>query len=499
MRDRLARVLGPLLGVALFCAALWVLHGEFAKYDLSDVLEHLREVRAPACAAALAATGVSYLLLTGYDGLALRWVGRALGWPRVALVSFVSYAFSHNLGILSLDGSLVRYRMLSAWGLEPAEIARVVAFDAITFWLGFLFLGGALLTFAPLPVPEAWGLAATSRPLGLVLAAGFFTYLGASALRRGAPLALRGFEIALPGPRLALVQVGLSSLDWVFSAAVFWLFLPSAPGLTFPTFVGVYLLAVLGGIVSHVPGGIGVFETAMVVLLAHWLPGDVVLGAAILYRVAYYLVPLGLAVGLFGAFELRERREALGRAQLALASWTPEWVPRLVAGLCFAAGLVLLASGATPAEPGRVEALTRFLPLSVLELSHFVGSLVGMALLLLARALQRRSDAAYFAALGLLAAGAAASLLKGFDYEEALQLGAMFAALAPCRRFFTRPSALLSHSFSAGWNARVVCALAATAFLVALAYRDVDFSGELWWQFDLDSHASRSLRAREHL
>jgi len=247
--------------------------------------------------------------------------------------------------------------------------------------------------------------------------------------------------------------------------------------------------------VSHVPAGLGVFETMMVLLLAPWLPGDAVLGSALAYRLVYYLMPLAVAIVLFAGFELRERREALRRAGGALAQWAPELVPRVLAITTFAAGVVLLLSSATPAAGGRIELLEHLLPLPVLEASHFLSSLVGVALLLLARAIQQRLDVGYALTLVMLAAGAVFSLLKGFDWEEATLLSAMFAALLPCRRFFYRRSSLLSQSFTPGWVTGILLTLIGTGFVVLVAYRHVEYSRDLWWQFELEAHAPRSLRA----
>ena len=306
---------------------------------------------------------------------------------------------------------------------------------------------------------------------------------------------MRGFEIALPGPGTTAAQIALSSLDWALAAGVFYALLPAAPGLSFAHVLGAFLLAQVVGVVSHVPAGLGVFETMMVLLLAPWLPGDAVLGSALAYRLVYYLLPLVVAVVLFAGFELRERRELLRRASGALAQWAPELVPRVLTIATFAAGVVLLLSSATPAAGGRIELIERVLPLPVLEASHFLASLVGVALLLLARAIQQRVDAGYALTLGMLAAGAVFSLLKGFDWEEATLLSAMFLALLPCRRFFYRRSSLLSQSFTPGWMTGILLALIGTAFVVLLAYRHVEYSHDLWWQFELEAHAPRSLRA----
>lgn len=493
--ERLARALGPVLGIALFAVALWILHREIQQYHSGDVLHHLREIAKPKLALALGLTALSYVALTGYDWLAARYAKAVIDYPRLALASFVAYVFSHNIGLAFFGGSAVRYRMLSSFGLRPGTIARIVVFNVLTFWLGFAALGGTVLALEPARLPRTWlPPDATSRPLGIVLIAALVLYVGFSARRR-APVQVRGFEVAVPSLRLTSAQIAVSAVDWALAASVLWALLPHAPGLSFPQLASAYVLAVVLGLISNVPAGLGVFDTAMVVLLARFLPSDVVLGCLLAYRILYYLVPMAVALVLFAGYELLQRRAALARGRDALSGWLPELVPRVFAALAFVAGVVLLASGATPGLPHRMRLVEGLLPLPLLELSHFVGSLVGVGLLLLARALQQRLDGAYFATLSLLAAGAVASLLKGFDWEEATLLAALFAALVPCRRFFYRRSSLLRQPFSLEWTARVLFVLAGISLLVALSYRHVVYSNELWWQFELSAHASRSLRA----
>src|SRR5499426_2947966 len=140
--ERLARALGPVLGMALFAVAIWILHREIQQYKSGDVLHHLREISRPRLALALGLTVLSYAALTGYDWLAARYAKAVIDYPRLALASFVAYVFSHNIGLAFFGGSAVRYRMLSSFGLRPGTIARIVAFNVLTFWLGFAALGG---------------------------------------------------------------------------------------------------------------------------------------------------------------------------------------------------------------------------------------------------------------------------------------------------------------------------------------------------------------------
>ncbi len=130
-------------------------------------------------------------------------------------------------------------------------------------------------------------------------------------------------------------------------------------------------------------------------------------------------------------------------------------VPHILSITTFLSGMVLLFSGVTPAVESRLLWLKDFLPLPVMEVSHFFGSLAGLGLLLLARGIQLRLDAAYVLTGILLAAGAVFSLLKGFDYEEAAVLTLMLGVLLPCRNYFYRKASLFSQRFTAGWIAAI--------------------------------------------
>lgn len=494
-RERLLALLPPVAGALLFAVALFVLRRELAEFRLGDVRAHVASIGLGQRVAAAVLTALGYLALTGYDALGFRWIGRALAYPRIALASFVGFVFSHNLGLSAIGGNAVRYRILSSFGIEPGEIARVIAMNAITFWVGFLALVGSVLVFDPLALPSQLRLPfVTSRPIGFALLALFAAYAAATVVRR-APIRVAGFELALPRPPWLAAQTALSMLDWALAAAVFWVLLPKAPGLSFAIVLGAFGLAQVVGLVSHVPAGLGVFEGVAVLLLAPYLSAEVVLGSAIAYRLIYYVTPLVVAVLLFGGYELAQRRHWLDRSRDVAARLLPEVVPRAFSAATAIAGLVLLLSGATPAARGRTSMLEHLVPLPIIEVSHLIGSLTGVALLLLARALQQRIDAAYYLSLAALAVGAVASLSKGLDWEEATLLAATFAALLPCRRFFYRQSSLVRESFSPEWSVGIALALAGTLAVTLFAYRHLEYSNALWWEFELNGHGPRSLRA----
>jgi phosphatidylglycerol lysyltransferase len=494
-RERLAAILPPALGAIALGAAIFVLHRELASFHLADIEAELASIPLRDRLAAVALTIAGYGALTAYDALAFRWIRNALSYPRIAVASFVGFVFSHNIGLSFFGGNAVRYRILTTFGVGASDVGRVVTFNLLTFWLGFLGLGGITLMLDPITLPASLHLPfPTSRPIGAFLLAGLAIYLAASQIRR-TPLRLGGLEVSLPRLPWTLAQVTVSMIDWALAAGVLYVLLPPATGFSFGIVLGAYLIAQVVALVSHVPGGLGVFEGVMVVLLRPYLPAHTVLGSVIAYRLVYYLAPLVFAVLLFGGHELVQRREAVSRGRDLLARWGPELIPRLFSIASLVAGSALLVSGATPAAAGRLGPLGEVVPLPLIELSHLLGSVVGVALLLLARALQQRIDAAYFVTLAALVAGAAASLAKGLDFEEATLLMLLFGALLPCRRAFYRRSSLVTESFSPAWTIGIALVILGTGVVTLFAYRHVSYSHDLWWQFELDAHAPRSLRA----
>jgi phosphatidylglycerol lysyltransferase len=495
MKSRVLKILVPIFGLAVLSLALYLLYHELKTYHLRDILKEVEALPAGRILLSLLFVSGSYLAATGYDTLSSWIIRHHLPYRQTALASFIGTSFSNNLGFGPLTGGSVRLRLYSAWGLSAAEITKMVFFNTITLWLGYFALGGLFFTLEPLALPQTLHFPLLSlRPLGLAFLAVTGTYLAFVALRRR-PLKIRSHELIPPPPRFLPIQVLISVFDWGCAGAALYVLLPPAIGLTFPAFFGLYLLALIAGIVSQVPGGLGVFETVFVLMLSTRLPASTLLGTLLAYRGLYYLLPLFLAVLLLTLQELMRKRALLAGTARQIERWSSIVVPPLLAVASFIAGAVLLVSGATPAVEARISRLLKVLPFPVIEVSHFLGSMVGVGLLVLARGIQRRIDAAYPLAVILLGSGIVLSLLKGLDYEEAIILAVMLAALLPTRRFFYRKSSLLRPNLSASWIFAILFVLGFTVWLTLFSYKHVEYSRDLWWQFAADAHAPRSLRA----
>jgi phosphatidylglycerol lysyltransferase len=490
---RLWTRLSPLVGLLLFAAALWVLNREVRHLSLHGLSEAIRSLPPRAVALAALFTVLNYVILTGYDQLAFVYIRRAIARWQVAMASFVGYAIANNVGFALLSGTSARYRFYSRWGLSGADISRVVVFYSGTFWLGLIVLGSWSLLFSPVARVDGLAPVWLTRTAGLLLLLVAAAY-AAAPLYWKQPVSVAGTEIALPGPGLIASQFVLSALDWALAGAVLYVLLPvTRPDFTF--FLGAFLASQLIALVSHVPGGIGIFESLMILLLKPWLTADEFLPALAVYRLVYYLLPLVVALGVLLVDEFYQRRHHVVQWGNAFGTLTAAVAPKLLAVFTLLAGAVLMFSGATPSEPARLAFISRVFPLAVLESSHFIGSLVGFGLLIVAWGLARRLDAAYYLAIAGLVLGFFASLLKGGDYEEAIVMVALLAMLVPARREFDRKAALFEVPFSPAWLTAICAVVLASLALGLFAYRHVEYSNQLWWVFEERQDAPRFLRA----
>lgn len=498
--SRLLRWLSPLVALFLLGLALVVLHGELRQYRYAEIVRAVRDIPTAALLAAAGFTVVAYAILTGYDALALRYVGRPLPYRRVAFSSGIAYGLSQTLGFPLVTGGAVRYRFWSAWGLGNGEIAQAAGFVGATFTVGVITISGIALllepaqTLALLRLPDL-----LARATGMLLLVVVAAYLLWSVARRGQPVRIRSWEFPVPSPRLTAAQVLLASVDWCAAGAVLYVLLPNAAGLSFLPYLGIFVLAQFAGVLSNVPGGLGVFDTLIILLLGPHVAADEALAALLAYRVVYYLMPFGVALLLLAAHELFYHGSRLVAAATSttefIARWGPTVLPTVLSATTFLAGVLLLFSGATPSVHRRVAALDRVIPLGFIELSHFAASMAGAALVILAWAIYRRLDAAYALTIAALCVGIVGSLLKGLDYEEALVLCVVLSAVVPSREAFYRRAALTSEPFTPGWIIAVIAVVGATLWLGFFSYKHVEYSNELWWRFTVRGDAPRFLRA----
>lgn len=311
-RRRRWQMLGALLSAGIFLAALVTLWHLAHEIDGEQLHEGLRSASSRQIGLAALFTAISYALLTGYDFLALKQLGERIAYHIAALASFTSYAVSFTLGFPIVTSGTVRYWIYSPKGLKTSKIASLTVIAGITFWLGM----GGVLAWSLIREADALSNILYLRPVLLQLIgagamAALLGYFFWVSLKHRAVI-IRGWRLDLPGFKLSLGQTLLGAGDVCASAAVLFVLLPVGHNLNFETFLAIYVLACMLGIVSHSPGGLGVFEATMLVALSH-LPTEGVLGAMLLFRLFYYLIPFVLALvmlALHGGWSRLKRKPA---------------------------------------------------------------------------------------------------------------------------------------------------------------------------------------------
>jgi phosphatidylglycerol lysyltransferase len=490
---RALRWVSPAVGLLLFAAAVWVLNKSLQQVSYREVRESIHALPLTGLLLSVLFTALNYAILCCFDLLAFRYVGRKLNDWKVAVTSFIGYAVANNVGFAIISGTSVRYRFYSRWGLSGSDISRIVVFYTGTFWLGFLVLAGWGMAMDPHPgMRELLGPTFVSIT-GWVLLGSALAYIVAAAVRRD-PIPLWKWTIPVPPLRMVVMQYLLSTIDWALAAAVFFVLLPPTE-LTFAEFMGAFLAAQLLGLVSHVPGGVGVFEGTMLVLLEKYLPLGQIVSSLVIYRLIYYIIPLAVALVILVADEVRLRRHHLARWGSWFGTISLQIAPRVLAMFLFLGGALLLVSGATPTASHRLAWIDRNVPLVLVEAGYLIGSVAGVGLLIVSNAVARRLDMSFVIAATFLSLGIAASLLKGADYEEAALLAGLLIALAASRPAFDRKADFWDARFSPGWIFGLIAVVGAAVWLGFFAFKHVEYSDELWWRFALNQDAPRALRA----
>jgi uncharacterized membrane protein YbhN (UPF0104 family) len=302
-RHRLKTLLGITASVVIAGLAAYVLFRTFQRISLADVLANMRAVPTGTLLLAAACAAGAFTALALYEVAVVRYVKHCVGRAKPVVTALIAFPIGHAIGQTVLSGSALRYRMYAPAGFSAIEVGTTVLFCGLPYVLAFGLLIDLALIFAaddlaPLfRIPAQWLFA-----LGCVGLAKDAGYLLLVKLRK-APIRLGGWAVNLPTPRMTALQVVVGVIDIALIASVLYLLLPQSAGIAFLPFVAVYLASIVVGVASHVPAGLGVLESMLLLLLPH-VPPEQLLASVLLYRVIYEIVPLLLALALWGGYEL---------------------------------------------------------------------------------------------------------------------------------------------------------------------------------------------------
>src|SRR3954447_7270231 len=296
--------LGVAISVTVIAIACYVLYHMLRGIDVDEVIEAIKQTDYSSIALAALFVTAGYFTLTFYDLFAVRAIGRPDIPYRVnALAAFTSYSIGHNVGASVFTGGAVRYRIYSAWGLNAIDVAKICFVAGLTFWLGNATVLGLGIAYVPqgataidrLPI---W----LNRSLAFVTLIVLAIYVG-WVWARPRVIGRDGWQVTLPDGPLTLLQVGIGIVDLSFCARAMYMLVPDEPNIGFVMVAVIFVSATLLGFASAAPGGIGVFDAAMLVALWQYDKEELLAGL-LLFRLLYYLVPFAISLLILGLREL---------------------------------------------------------------------------------------------------------------------------------------------------------------------------------------------------
>ncbi len=317
-RHSIGRKLAAGFSLAIAALSIYVLIRTVSAVNLADLRKAIAATGDDQIALAVLLAGVSFFALTGYDALALRQLRLRVPYKTTALASFTSYAISFVLGFPLITAGTVRYWIYSQVGIRASKVASLTLIAGINFWFGMILVIAAGLTFRSEAISAINHLTpALNLLIGLGMLGSILSYLVWVSVRRRT-VRIHGFRLELPGLWLSLGQIVLGVIDQSAAAGVIYALLPPQSHIDFPTFAATYVFGCMLGVASNAPGGIGVFEVAMLKVV----PGvaqESLLASLLLFRIIYYIAPFILALALLGAHEAFRRwkslREAMDRSE----------------------------------------------------------------------------------------------------------------------------------------------------------------------------------------
>jgi glycosyltransferase 2 family protein len=316
---------GVAISVAVIAVACYVLYHMLRGIDVAEVIEAIKSTERYQIALAALFVTAGYFTLTFYDLFAVRAIGNSRIPYRInALAAFTSYSIGHNVGASVFTGGAVRYRIYSAHGLNAIDVAKICFLAGLTFWLGNAAVLGLGITYHPeaasaIDQLPPW----CNRAAAIAIIVGLITYVvwvstQPRAVGRGP------WSVVLPGGTLTLLQIAIGIVDLGFCALAMYVLVPDEPNLGFVVVAVIFVSATLLGFASHSPGGLGVFDAAMLVGL--WqMDREELLAGMLLFRILYYLAPFVISVIIltFREVIISTRSKRLRQAALSLDPGRP--------------------------------------------------------------------------------------------------------------------------------------------------------------------------------
>ena len=481
--------------LVIFLLALRLIHSELNQFALEDIATAFDDVRLSQTLLAFLGAVISYIALCFNDRFCLSMIGKKLIYWRTIRASIASYSLAKTLGYSWAIASTARARFYSRWGLSNAETGALSMSTGVAVQIGGLSAAGfglllganEIARHGPFDAYFWWILCLVAfAPAAIWL---YYCDYGPSYLKWGAA------KLHKPTTKIAAAHLGVIIFDKIGAALCLYMLLPEHGGWGFPSFLAVFILAGLLGAISGAPGGLGVFEAAILTMAPNSqnIPGAAV--ALLVYRIFYNIIPMVAATIFLGIHHAAPVAKPAVRAARKVSNIAFDVAPQILALLVFISGYILIAASATPSFNQRMIKLEALLDPVLIDIAHFCASFIGIALMLNANFLWRESKFGLYQSWGLIGLGIIFSLIKGISWEIALGLTIVLVLLFSVKNEFQMSGDTLKRGFSYRFIAAIIGSLATMIWLSYFSYNQTPYSHSLWFETGAEANVARAFRA----
>lgn len=481
----------------IFLFSIRLIAKELSEFNIDNINFAFDDVRLSYTIMAILATIMSFTALSFNDRFCLAMIGKKVSYARSVRASLASYSLAKTLGYSWAIASTARAKLYSKWGLSASEVGALsmtsgtavqvgsLTAAAIGLWVGaeeiakhghLAIIIWYVVAFI-LTIPSAIWLLVCNNDIASFKWGKTFVYL--------------------PTFKKGLLHLTTILFDKGGAALCLYFLFPSYDGgWSFPSFLAVFILAGLLGALSGAPGGLGVFEAAILTMApsSQNIPGAAV--ALILYRLIYNIIPLIIATIIIGLDQAAPVAKPAAKAAKKWGSVAYDAAPQIMSMLVFFSGFLLLASCATPAFSDRLIRLQGFIPQITIEIAHFLSAICATILMIIANYLWRESRFAFKIAIAFLIMSMVFAIFKGLSWEVAVFLIITSALLLFVNKEFVKPFGKGGFNISYKFSAAIIGVIATLAWFSYFAYNDsIDFDIELFFDTGIHADAARSLRA----
>ncbi|MDR1474307.1 MAG: phosphatidylglycerol lysyltransferase domain-containing protein [Endomicrobium sp.] len=439
------------LGFLIFVGTLILLHNQLKNLSYSDVIDALKAIPAVRIAIALCMAMLYYLVLGGYDIVAFKFIDvkNPIKPKDILFTCFISNVLANNTGYSMLFGGSIRYRLYSLYNVSMIDVTKVLLFSSATIWLGLLSVGGFIFTLAPVSLEGIFNLNFSTRIIGIISLSILILYVLFSTLN-SKPRKIFKWTVSFPNIKIVIAQTLLATSDWIIASLTLFVLMPEGY-ISYFVLLKVFLVSQFLVIISQVPGGMGVLETSITILMPNSANNPGIISALLAYRAIFYFFPLLIALTMLGAFEIMVFTKKFNKTAKIFGNTVSSLVVQVIALCSFFAGMIAMFSASTPFNVAKLKYIISMLPPWFADLSHFLLTIVSLGILFISRALQLRVKRAWTISCYLIAFAITLIFIVGEPILVLVCFIALFVVLLFSKKYFYRDISVLKTNLSSWW------------------------------------------------